>query len=91
MIFLNIFSYVRPNSDFLQTKQLDFLSENTKNDIKQISFENIFIKPKQFAIETNDKLTNIKLPEHILVKEKLPEGRRLRKIKNLMRQLRIKH
>ncbi|KAL4154202.1 hypothetical protein QTP88_002034 [Uroleucon formosanum] len=47
--------------------------ENTTNDIKQISFENIFIKPKQFAIETNDKLTNLKLPEHILVEEKLPE------------------
>jgi len=55
--------------------------ENTKNDIKQISFEQIIIKAKQFAIETNEKLNNSKLPEHILVEEKLPEGRRLRKKK----------
>ncbi|KAF0742362.1 zinc finger MYM-type protein 1-like [Aphis craccivora] len=85
-IFLDIFSFVRPTSDYLQTKQLDFLSawkmvENTKNDIKQISFENIIIKAKQFAIETNEKLSNLKLPEYILVEEKLPEGRRLRKKK----------
>lgn len=63
--------------------------ENTKNDIKQISFENIIIIAKQFAIETNEKLTNLKLPEHILVEEKLQEGRRLRKKNNLMRQLRM--
>lgn len=94
---MGIFSFVRPTSDYLQTKQLDFLSawkmvENTKNDIKQISFENIIIKAKQFAIETNEKLTNLKLPEHILVEEKLTEGHRLRKKKNnLMRQLRMKY
>ena len=66
--------------------------ENTKNDIKRISFENIIIKAKQFAIETNENLTNLKFPEHILVEEKLPEGRCLRKNKNnLMRQLGMKY
>jgi hypothetical protein len=83
-IFLEIFKYVRPTSDYLQIKQLDFIStcrmvENTIKDIKQSAFKNIIKRTKQFAVDINDNLFNLEIPENVFVKDKFQESRRVKK------------
>uniref|UniRef100_A0A2S2QGN3 Uncharacterized protein n=1 Tax=Sipha flava TaxID=143950 RepID=A0A2S2QGN3_9HEMI len=82
-IFLEIFKYVRPTSDYLLTKQLDFISvwrmvENTTKDNKQIAFKNI-IEAKQFAVDMNDNLSNLEIPKNVFIEDKFQESRRVKK------------
>ncbi|KAF0702135.1 zinc finger MYM-type protein 1-like, partial [Aphis craccivora] len=83
-IFLDIFCFIRPTSDYLQTKHLDFVSawkmvERTKNDIKTISFHNVVKNAELFTTNMNDKLSNLNISDDIVIEETFPEHRIRRK------------
>jgi hypothetical protein len=83
-IFLDIFYFIRPTSDYLQTKNLDFVStykivERTKNDIKTISFHNVVKNAERFTTNMNDKVSNLNIPNYKVVEETFLEHRIRRK------------
>jgi hypothetical protein len=53
--------------------------ENTMKDIKQITFKNIIERAKQFAVDMNDNLSNLEIPENVFVEDTFQESRRVKK------------
>lgn len=83
-IFLQIFKITGPTSRYLQMKGLDLLTawnmiDTVKQEIGNINFECIKKESETFSKKMNDQLSDMNLPDDLVVKYELSIVRNIRK------------